>query len=41
MQSRKSLDTLYIDRFNQRIKNKKHRNKIKIYSKKKPVIDTG
>ena len=45
MQISKSLDTLYIyiyiDRFNQRIKNKKHRNKIKIYSKKKPVIDTG
>ncbi len=43
MQISKSLDTLYIyiDIFNQRIKNKIHINKMKIYSKKKPVIDTG
>ena len=33
---------IYIStKFNQRIKNKIHKNKIKIYSKKKPVIDTG
>ncbi len=42
----KSLDTLYIyiyisTKFNQRIRNKIDTNKIKIYSKKKPVIDTG
>lgn len=41
MQNLQSLDTLYIDKFNQKIENKIHTNKIKICSKKKPVLDTG
>ncbi len=45
MQSLKALIYyiyIYIStKFNERIKNKIDTNKIKIYSKKKPVIDTG
>ena len=43
MQNLQSLDTLsiYIDKFNQKIENKIHTNKIKICSIKKPVLDTG
>ena len=32
---------IYIDKFNQRIRNKIDTNKMKIYGKKKPVLDTG
>ena len=38
---RDSYIYIYIDKFNQRIRNKIDTNKMKIYSKKKPVLDTG
>ena len=45
MKNLQSLDTLYIyiyiDKFNEKIKEKSHKNKKKIYSKYKPVLDTG